>query len=429
MIKVNSEYDYNSYVEHTYFYQRKINPYDYIDGYYYAKYPAFYYYFMTLLGLMGIHSITALKFIYVSFSVINAYLSYKIYDLFDNGCNKNHRPLLLPVFLFFFPLHIFFSYHGDNDSVSIFFQLLAVYYFLKKSWNISALFLSLGIMFKIFPIFFLIPASVYFINTKKIKEGVRYWLLIGLLFLLMSMYFLVVSPNKYLEGIFIQTRRSPDGWGYTEVFPSFFDVPLFEILWFDIAGFFILSILSIGLVFLFFLKYFKEPNKRAILVMSFFSLLLPSVVSFQDNITVYPRYFPFLSIIFLHILKTDRKQEFAAILIIVILNFGLALLTWWLKMSIPIPLRFLYLLLFYIPYNILIRRDKNKNYFVLIYFIINVIAFMGMIAYPYEETQEYRLWGIPLFFIRMFLYFLFVVFTWNISKDFLRNRRYCAKRT
>ena len=71
------------------------------------------------------------------------------------------------------------------------------------------------------------------------------------MFLLFSIPFLINTPTQYLENIFIQTRRSPDGWGYTHIFPIFFNDPIIEVFWFDIALFFIVALIAIAFTSIF----------------------------------------------------------------------------------------------------------------------------------------------------------------------------------
>ena len=102
------------------------------------------------------------------------------------------------------------------DLFSAFFLLASSYFFMiymdRKDWKflaISSLLLSLSILSKLIPIFFVIFLLIYFIFIKRnIKHLTIYLLTFSIPFLFMLLLF---TPHQMIEGIFLrQTHRGID---------------------------------------------------------------------------------------------------------------------------------------------------------------------------------------------------------------------------
>ena len=100
--------DYQAYMEHLSYMRRFINP--YVEDWYYSKYPAGYFLFMGLLGLMGADSFWQLKLALGFFDVLNIFTCYYICkDIFKIESESR----ILCILVYFYNIYITQSNLGE----------------------------------------------------------------------------------------------------------------------------------------------------------------------------------------------------------------------------------------------------------------------------------------------------------------------------
>ncbi len=402
--------DYSAYLEHTN--ALKYNPYVKNDPY--VKYPAFYFIFMGLLGFFGVNTIFSIKLVFGLFDVGIFFLLKRISKVLSPKKDETSH-WLVPILYFFFPIHWHFLKHGENDSISIFFLLVALDLFLRELYNFSALILSFGIMFKIFPIFFLIPISLYFLKKSKFKQIFYYWGIIGLFFILISLPFILFNYNSYFKGIFIHASRQSTGNSYA---------PLLDILynsWFSLFGEisisyqFIIQIAVLSIYSILIYTKFENIEKNNFILISCLSFIIPSFITYQDNHTSIIRFLPFLLLYLFSDteLKKDRKKKlllmFAAFFIII---FILVIVNqYWIsdqkKFEIFIYITMLFFEIFYIITSTKYSSErKTKRIILLITIVIFEIAqFMEDLVNLNPKPVVYIFFSIRLIILYPFLFY------------------------
>ncbi len=120
-----------------------------------------------------------LKFPYLIFDLIAGIYLIKLFD------SQKQKIWALTLWIFN-PVNLYATYMmGQFDLIATTFTIIALYYLLKRKVNLGALFLGIGIAFKIYPLFLLIP---FVLTVRKWRQ--RFLLLIiGLI-----PYFLTVLP-------------------------------------------------------------------------------------------------------------------------------------------------------------------------------------------------------------------------------------------
>jgi len=120
----------------------------------------------------------------------------------------------------------------SNESVALFFALLAIYYTLSRKAGLAGLFVGLGAMTKIFPGLLIIPAA------KKLKASKDKVLLLGLTILIVLFFnlpFMIGNPFMWIGAYTFHGGRGPwetlwaliEGWyghGGAEVLHPHFEV-------------------------------------------------------------------------------------------------------------------------------------------------------------------------------------------------------------
>jgi len=105
------------------------------------------------------------------------------------------------------------SIWGAFDPLCTFLTLYSVYLLSKKKFYLSAMFLSLGVATKMYPMFFLIPILIYVYKEKGLWKSIKYFtisLFIGIL--VFSSFLLFPGGLEFLYRIFT-FKASPDWYG------------------------------------------------------------------------------------------------------------------------------------------------------------------------------------------------------------------------
>jgi hypothetical protein len=323
--------DYQAYMEHLSYMRRFINP--YVEDRYYSKYPAGYFLFMGLLGLMGADSFWQLKLALSFFDVLNIFTCYYICkDIFK--IESESRILCILGVYFYNYIHLLNRISGENDVVSIAMLLLAIYFFLKSQYGKSGLFLSFGVNFKVFPIFFLIHATLYFLKNKEIKQCIKYWAIQAIGFIAISSFYLFQDPLAFIKSLLIHTSRVTTGNSWFFVVQPIYDKPL-NIFGIAISYMFIIQISVLLLIFVFGWVKFKSFGKNEIIIFTIFTLSVYPLITNYDVKTIFDK-FMLLSTILIVSTKTldfnKIKRTFNVLCLIHLVSLSILL---YLEMNLP----------------------------------------------------------------------------------------------
>lgn len=109
------------------------------------------------------------------------------------------------------------SYNGAFTSIPLFFSLLAWRFWMRRKLAFSSLALSLGVLFKTWPIIFL---PLFLFRLKKAKEKLFYLLPIIALPLLAILAYILVFQGKIgiISRTILSYQAGPGNWGWTMFF-------------------------------------------------------------------------------------------------------------------------------------------------------------------------------------------------------------------
>ncbi len=97
--------------------------------------------------------------------------------------------------LFLFAPAVIASLYINWDMWAVLGAILAIYFFKERNFDYSALALGVAIATKFFPIILLIPIALYFFNHKKLKELVRFKLIVLFTWLAINLPVALTSPG------------------------------------------------------------------------------------------------------------------------------------------------------------------------------------------------------------------------------------------
>jgi len=287
------------------------NPYT-SDLEYYYKYPPLSYYLYSIFGILTNFSYSGPKLLLFTADIINIYLIYKIGLTIKNAklgaisaLNYTLNPLVLAQF-----------FHDVNEIASLTFTLLAIYFLLINRRILSAVSLTLGIGFKLYPLFFLIPITLYIyknITEKKVFNVFKYYIIIFAVFLLICLPFLILSPQIFIERLFLHSSRRNLGFNiiYHLENLEFLYNSAFTIFNINFSYQFLIQVVILGVIFLFFFFSSKDFNiKDLFIVMVLISFVLP-LINFQIQFKyTYLIAFPFMIYIINQKSKNISEIEF-----------------------------------------------------------------------------------------------------------------------
>jgi len=365
------------WVEMSSFLIRGINPYETEIEFYY-KYPPLFHYLINLFGILSDFSYIGPKLMIFCFDIINIIIIYKIgLKLKDDVLGANAA-----LFYAFNPIIILQFYHDVNEFVTLCFTLLAIYFLISNKLTLSSISLALGIAFKLYPVFFLIPITIFIIKNsgdKKLKNIIFYYISIILTFVLVCVPFLIISPEVFIEKLFIHTSRMNLGDSITERIPELLILfkPAFEIFGISFSYQFIIQLLVLLFIFLFFFFSKEDFNVHDLFtVMVIISLVLP-LINYQIQLKyTYLIAFPFLLFIIYKNKSTFKESELYYLYFINFISFLLFLLL---------------LILFYPSLEILLSYELLviKGKFYVIFWISSFILFI-INEYRHHEQGDYK---------------------------------------
>ncbi len=367
--------DITYFVKASTFLVNGVNPYE-TNSDFFCKYPPFFYYLITLFGLLTTFSYFGPKLMVVCFDSLNIIIIYKL-----GGILKDRNlGLNISILYAFNPIIIVSIYHDVNEFITLFFTLVSVYYLILKKNIISSIFLALGIGFKLYPAFFLIPITAFiYKNSTNSQKGVinvfLYYIIIFLTLFFISLPFLFFSPVKSIECFLIHTNRRNLGYSLVEIFPYltiFYDIKV-SIFNFSVSLQFIIQVAIFLSIFAFLLVGFKKFSITDLFGVMVIITVLLSLLTYQiQNKYTNLMSFPFL----LFILYKDRRSILKSETIFRFLN-----------VLLPVLVFIFIFLLIYPPIGNLIQMDLlfERGF---IYTIFWLVSFFIFIFYEIKLKNE-----------------------------------------
>ena len=305
--------DSRNWIEMSSFLFNGINPYE-TDVEFFYKYPPLFHYLINFFGLLSDFSYAGPKIMVISFDIFNIIVIYKIGIVLKGKTLGRNVALLYSMN----PLIIVQVIHDVNEFVTLFFTLLCIYFLVLEKYSLSSFFLALGIAFKIYPVFLLIPIILFlYKNTSDIKFRMKkiflYLIIIVITLVFVSLPFLILSPNIFLEKILIHTSRLNRGDSLTERIPELLIMyeTAFEIFNISISYQFILQSIILFIVFIIPFIFKKDFNIYDLfLIWIIIALLLP-IINYQIQIKYTNLIaFPFLLLIMCNKMKDCSEGEY-----------------------------------------------------------------------------------------------------------------------
>lgn len=268
-----------------------------------------------ILGLFwkaGLDSIMFGKLLAVFFSLGILILTYIIaHELFN-------KKIAIVAALFLSLSSTFFLFNNimHSEIPSAFFALLGFYFFIKKDYNFSGLFLGIAFMTRFFQIFAFIPLVLllFYLIIKK-KESINTILIFFIFFLIPVIPYLILNYflyNNPIHPFLLQSWMSANtGWVFFQPYYFYFINLVKDNI---LVPFSILGILFI----------LKEPDfkKRSIAVMFLFIFIPYNLVAHKEMRLLIPA-LPFLFILtsyglfyFISLFKRNKNMLLALLLLV-----------------------------------------------------------------------------------------------------------------
>jgi 4-amino-4-deoxy-L-arabinose transferase-like glycosyltransferase len=381
-----------------------INPYE-TNVDFFLKYPPLFYYLISFFGLLSNFSYLGPKLMVFGFDILNILIIYKMGVKIRN---KNFA-LISVVYYSFNPNIILQFYYDVNEFVTLFLTLLAIYLIVTEKYKLSSISLSLGIAFKIYPVFFLIPITIYMyrnLQKKRIFNLLIYYILILLTLLLISLPFLLISPNDFIQNLLIHTSRRNLGDSIIERIPELLVLynSAFEVFGISFSYQFIIQICVLSSIFIFFLLAKKTFNLHDLFtVIVIISFVLP-LVNYQIQLK-YTNLIGFPFLIFIMYRKMRMIKEIK-VYIFFLLNLF-------------IIIAFFLIFIFLVPpigNLITIEYTITKGMLIVVFWIIGYIIYI-FINYKdknYGDFKVYILIVLPFITYNLFDNVLGVIFSITI---------------
>ncbi len=287
--------DMRYWVKMSSFLVNGVNPYETNFEFYY-KYPPLFYYILTLFGFLSNYSYVGPKLMIFIFDLLNIVMIYKLGVKLKNnifGLNVSFLYAINPIILLQF-------YNDVNEFVVLFFTLLAIYYLLDKKLIISSISLAMGIGFKLYPVFFLIPILIYIYknsNSKVLMKVILYISIVLLTLFVICLPFIIISPGPFLQNLFIHSSRMNLGDSLTEQIPQllFFYKPAFFVFGIEFSYQFLIQICVLGVVFLLLFLFSKKYDIYDLFTSFVIIAFILPLINYQIQLKYfYLMSFPFL---------------------------------------------------------------------------------------------------------------------------------------
>ena len=164
---------------------------------FYHAYPPLFLYFLTLFSFIPYFWSIALPIvIFDALTIVPIYFISKYF--FDND-----KAFLASIIFALAPINLFYiDFLWLNPSLTTFFLLISIYFFIKERYDISAIIFAISIGFKqtsllVLPIFLL-----FLLKKKSLKYALKYFIIVLFICFLFSIPYIFLEPKLYLFSIF-----------------------------------------------------------------------------------------------------------------------------------------------------------------------------------------------------------------------------------
>ena len=319
--------DSTLWVEASSLLPRGINPYK-TDIDFFYKYPPLFYYLISFFGVVTNFTYLGPKLMVFVFDILNIGI---IFFIGKKLKNESFGLKIMSIYALN-PVIILQFYADTNEFVTLFFTLLAIYFLIDKKILFTAISLALGITFKLYPIFFLIPITIYLYRNLEKKSFQRlalfyFYLLFSILILVLP--FLILSPLAFIEKSLIHASRMNKGNSLTELLPSLLYLykPVINIFGITFSFQFLIQIGILGLSFVFFLVSQKKFDFYNLLIaIVLISYILP-LINYQIQLKyIFLIPFPFILLIIYSRSYKFEELELYKIFLLDLISFSLLIL-------------------------------------------------------------------------------------------------------
>lgn len=172
-------------------------------------------------------------------------------------------------FYFIFAPAVAYSLNRNWDIWAVVTMLLAIYFFEKKKFSLSAILLAISIATKFFPVVLMLPIMIIFIRDKQIREFLKYVITTLLSWVVINLPFVLIDFNGWAYFYRFSAER---GLGSASIY-EITDI-IFPAVEFDSIHFYILNLFALTLVSFFLIKLKNTPSLTAVSFFVMFGFIL-----------------------------------------------------------------------------------------------------------------------------------------------------------
>ena len=248
------------------------------------QYPPLYLYTLGfVIAIIGVEKFTwqMAKLFLIIFNLIVGFLVYQIVlDHVHSHPKSNILALASMNWFLLNPSTLGVIFGGYHENFMLFFVLLGIIMFKKTHYSLVGVCFGLALLVKPIACIYMLPLLVWGVQTRNVKSIVI-WIGAGFTFLIGSLPFLLLSPEEYLNDVFlIHTQRPDPSMSFFTYFLTDISTTLFP---------FIIQLVIFGLYFLLFIKKITVTNSKEVI-----GAILPFMTIFMAlNRILYPHYVPF----------------------------------------------------------------------------------------------------------------------------------------
>ncbi len=250
----------------------------------------------------------------VIFDTLCLFLLYKLSLVFQvkelkKTPEKARENSFIIVLIFAFLPSTLFNYTGAPETLTMFFLLVGLYYYIIDKYSLAAFFLSLGFQTEFYPIFCLIPILIQLFSKKDFKNILKMVFFFAGTFVLIEFLYFLIDPVNFLNNYLVQFSRSPTSisiWEYVYNNSAIWNIislgDFIKISWVGLT-FLLFFIPYVIIIFIYFQRHKKSSKRQVIAFISMFLLLFPIIF-----LSIFTRYLYFVSPLIC--LETNSRDNF-----------------------------------------------------------------------------------------------------------------------
>ncbi|MFX1285658.1 MAG: glycosyltransferase 87 family protein [Promethearchaeota archaeon] len=248
------------------------------------QYPPLYLYTLGfIIAIFGVERFTwqMAKIFLIIFNILVGLLVYHILLIHIQSSPRGNMIALAALNWFLLnPSTLGIVFGGYHENFMLFFVLLGIFMFKNAHYGRTGLCFGLALLVKPIVGIYMIPLLVWGIQTRDLKS-IIIWIGAGFTFLIGSLPFLLLSPEEYINDVFlIHTQRPDPSMSFYTYFLSEISSTLFP---------FVLQLIIFGLYIVIFIKKIPVTSSKEVIV-----AILPFMTIFMAlNRILYPHYVPF----------------------------------------------------------------------------------------------------------------------------------------